>query len=225
MFSFLITLSVFMYLFWLCWVFVLRGWAFIQVCDAASLYFSSFLLRRHGPDGPGSCGARALGARPSAATEHRGAWPSAAAEHRLQGTRPSAAADRPWALQLRARVHGRGSCRPQAPGSWPSAGCGPRAPALGLQQLRTTGLLGARPSAAAQHRVQGRSCGPQAPGQPQQLRTMGSVGLLAFGSCGLRASRLMAFGSCDHGLQAPGLGSCSTGLVVVAPGSGAAPQP
>ena len=132
MFSFLITLSIFTYLFWLFWVFVLRVSFSPGVRHSLLIAVASPVAEQgSGCTAFGSCGAQALGAQPLAAADHGlpGARPSAAAEHRL------------WAHSLRqlrstgSQVHGLRQLRSKAPGARPSAaaarglgGCGPQAP-------------------------------------------------------------------------------------------------
>ena len=117
MFSFLITLSIFMYLFWLCWIFVLRVSFYPGVRRSLLISVASPVAE-----------ARALGAWPLAAADHGllGARPSAAADHGLLGARPSAAADHrllgAWplaAVDHGLQAPGLGSCSTWAWWLWP----------------------------------------------------------------------------------------------------------
>ena len=119
MFSFLITLSIFTYLFRLFWVFVLRVSFSPGVRHSLLISVASPVAEQgSGCTAFGSCGAQALGAQPLASAEHR-LWVHSLRQ--LQGTGSGHTAF--------------GSCGAQAPGARPSAaatrglgGCGPWAP-------------------------------------------------------------------------------------------------
>ena len=105
MFSFLITLSIFTYLFWLFWVFVLRVSFSPGVRHSLLIAVASPVAEQgSGCTAFGSCGAQALGAQPSAA-----------AEHGLPGARPSAA------VEQGSGCTAFGSCGARALGAQPSA--------------------------------------------------------------------------------------------------------
>ena len=153
MFSFLITLSIFTYLFRLFWVFVLRVSFSPGVRHSLLISVASPVAEQgSGCMAFGSCGAQALGAQPLASAEHR-LWVHSLRQLRSTGSGCTAF----------------GSCRARAPGTRPSAAAEHRLRAHGLRQLQHVGLVVVAPglrSAGSVVVAHGLSCSQFKPMPP-----------------------------------------------------------